>query len=92
MFIATIQSDDRSQPHRGGMDCPKHPHAAPMGLDNILVDIAGYKHGTPTGLGFPDVRVADSGRWQRILRPIKLAHPKPQRGAAVRHYQVPRAN
>src|SRR5450759_3774845 len=32
MFIATVQSNDRSQPQRGGMDCATQPRAAPMGL------------------------------------------------------------
>jgi hypothetical protein len=49
MFIATVQSNDRSKPHRGGMDCPTQPRAAPTGLGNILMDIVGYRHVTPTG-------------------------------------------
>jgi len=51
MFIATVQSNDRSKPHRGGMDCPTQPGAALTGLGNILVDIVGYKHVAPMGLG-----------------------------------------
>ena len=51
MFIATVQSNDRSKPHRGGMDCPTQPRAAPTGLGNILMDIVGYKHVTPMGFG-----------------------------------------
>jgi hypothetical protein len=51
MFIATVPSHDSSQPHRGGMDCPTQPCAALTGLGNILMDIVGYKHGTPTGFG-----------------------------------------
>ena len=51
MFVATARSDDPSQPHRGGMDCPTQPDAAPTGLGTILMDIVGYKHVTPTGFG-----------------------------------------
>ena len=51
MFIATVQSHDRSKPHRGGMDCPTQPRAASTGLGNILMDIVGYKHATPMGFG-----------------------------------------
>jgi len=49
MVIATVPSHDPSQPHRVGMDYPTQPGAAPTGLGNILMDIEGYKHGTPTG-------------------------------------------
>ena len=50
MFIATVQSHDRSKPHRGGMDCPTQPRAAPTGLGNILMDIVGYRHVNPYGI------------------------------------------
>src|ERR1035437_3496974 len=51
MFVAAVRSHDPSKPHRGGMDCPTQPRAAPTGLRNILMDIFGYKHATPTGFG-----------------------------------------
>ena len=51
MFVAAVRSHDPSKPHRGGMDCPTQPRAAPTGLGNILMDIFGYKHATPTGFG-----------------------------------------
>src|SRR5450759_1545040 len=51
MFIATVQSNDRSKPHRGGMDCPTQPRAAPPGLGNILMDIVGYRYVTLMGFG-----------------------------------------
>src|SRR5450759_3378304 len=50
MFVA-VRSHDPSKPHRGGMDCPTQPRAAPTRLGNILMDIFGYKHATPTGFG-----------------------------------------
>jgi hypothetical protein len=51
MLIATVQPNDPSKPHGGGMDCPTQPRAAPTGLKNIRRDIFGYRHGTPTGFG-----------------------------------------
>ena len=48
MCIATAPSHDPSQSHRGGMDCPMQTCAAPSGLENIFMDISGYKHGTPS--------------------------------------------
>src|ERR1035437_5545260 len=68
MFIATVQSNDRSQPQRGGMDCATQPRAAPAGLGNILMDIVGYRHVTPTGFGIfrctlrrPTTELTDAG-------------------------------
>ena len=51
MFVAAVRSHDPSKPHRGGRDCPTQPRAASTGLGNILMDIFGYKHATPTGFG-----------------------------------------
>jgi len=69
MFIATVQSNDRSKPHRGGMDCPTQPRAAPTGLGNILMDIVGYRHVTPTGFGI--------SRRVRFRPTTKLRHSQP---------------
>ncbi len=69
MFIATVQSNDRSKPHRGGRDCATQPHAAPMRLGNILMDIVGYKHATPTGFGI--------SRRARRRRTTQLRHSRP---------------
>jgi hypothetical protein len=33
------------------MERPRQPGVAPMGLGNILRNIVGYKHGTPTEFG-----------------------------------------
>jgi hypothetical protein len=46
------------------MDCATQSHAAPMGLGNILMDIVGYKHATPTGFGIS----------RRVRRKMPLLH------------------
>ena len=69
MFVATARSHDPSQPHRGGMDCPTQPRAAPTGLGNILMDIVGYRHVTPTGFGI--------SRRVRFRPTTQLRHSRP---------------